>query len=189
MNPKNREGKLYRFFHAHLLWKYEYAFPNPFLFTRTLTKNSRLKTITKYYYLWVALGVIIPAIISGIYFGTLAGVFKGFYLAGLMRISFCQHLTWSINSIIHIVGTRPNKTTDQSRNIGPLFFLTLGGSWHNNHHAYPSSASNQRKFWQLDPGYWLILVFDKLGLVWEVNKIESDNQIKNIQSSEYLTTI
>ena len=51
-----------------------------------------------------------------------------------------HHVTWSINSICHMFGTKPFKTKDQSTNFAPLALLSLGESWHSYHHANPSSA-------------------------------------------------
>ena len=40
--------------------------------------------------------------------------------AGLVRMALFHHVTWSINSICHMFGTKPFKTKDQSTNFAPL---------------------------------------------------------------------
>ena len=45
---------------------------------------------------------------------------------------------------------------------------TLGGSWHNNHHAFPTTASNQLAWWQIDPCYWIIRGFAAAGWAKDV---------------------
>ena len=57
-----------------------------------------------------------------------------------MRIFLLHHVTWSINSICHYWGRRRFVVRDESRNVWWLAWLSFGESWHNNHHAFPSSA-------------------------------------------------
>jgi hypothetical protein len=60
--------------------------------------------------------------------------------------------TFSINSLCHFFGGRPFATGDESRNLAWLAPATLGEAWHNNHHAFPTSARHGLGRWQLDPG-------------------------------------
>jgi len=67
--------------------------------------------------------------------GTLLG-------AGLVRVTLLQHVTWSINSLCHVVGARPFTTRrhDRATNLWPPALLSLGESWHNMHHSNPACA-------------------------------------------------
>ena len=67
-----------------------------------------------------------------------------------------HHVTFSINSLCHFFGRRPFSTDDQSRNLAWLAPLAFGEAWHNNHHAFPTSARHGLGRWQIDPGAWLI---------------------------------
>jgi stearoyl-CoA desaturase (delta-9 desaturase) len=65
-------------------------------------------------------------------------------------------------------GTRPYNSRENSRNGGVFALLTFGESWHNNHHAFPESASFGLDWYRLDPGYWLIRLFQTCHLAWDV---------------------
>jgi hypothetical protein len=60
--------------------------------------------------------------------------------AGLVRVTLLQHVTWSVNSLCHVVGARPFTTRrhDRAANLWPLALLSLGESWHNMHHSDPA---------------------------------------------------
>ena len=85
-----------------------------------------------------------------------------------------HHMTWSINSICHMWGSRPFKSHDESRN-NPIFgILGLGEGWHNNHHAFPTSARHGLRWWEFDASYWIIRGLEKLGLAWKVKVPEPE---------------
>src|SRR6266852_4407913 len=78
------------------------------------------------------------------------------------------HGTFVVNSLNHVWGSRRYATTDTSRNNAVLALLTMGEGWHNNHHHYMSSANQGFFWWEFDPSYYLIRLFQALGLVWDV---------------------
>ena len=79
-----------------------------------------------------------------------------------------QHVTWSINSACHVWGKRPFRSNDHSTNNFPIAIVSLGEGWHNNHHAFPSSARHGLRWWQVDLTWWTVLLLEKAGLVWNV---------------------
>jgi stearoyl-CoA desaturase (delta-9 desaturase) len=83
-------------------------------------------------------------------------VLLGFIWGGLARIFFVHHVTWSVNSVCHIWGTRPFRNRDESRNNPVFGVLALGEGWHNNHHAFPTSARHGLRWWQFDLSYLVI---------------------------------
>lgn len=89
--------------------------------------------------------------------------------AGLVRVMLIHHVTWSVNSICHMYGTREFKTptNDTSGNVWWLWVFSLGESWHRFHHAIEWSALHGHGWWD-DPSYAIILVLKKFGLVWDV---------------------
>ena len=99
-----------------------------------------------------------------------AAALEGLLWGGMVRIFVAHQATWGINSMCHLFGARPFETHDDSRNFWPLVLPTLGGAWHNNHHAFPRSAFNDFAWWQLDPSAWLIRMAEALGLVWDVRR-------------------
>lgn len=126
------------------------------------TKDPMLVWFDKTFLLWSAFSLILPFILGG---------WQGLLWGGLIRIFLTSHVTWSVNSVCHIVGGRMFKTTDQSRNNFIVGLLALGEGWHNNHHAFPSSAFHGLRWWQIDITAYMIRIFEKVGLVSGVVRI------------------
>jgi len=91
-------------------------------------------------------------------------------VGGLLRLFLSSNSTWALNSICHRFGSRPHACKDHSRNNAWLALPTLGESWHNNHHAFPTSAAHGLRWWQLDLNYLFIAALEKLGLVSKVKR-------------------
>jgi stearoyl-CoA desaturase (delta-9 desaturase) len=96
---------------------------------------------------------------------------------GGARIFLLHHATFSINSLCHYFGRHSFRTGDESRNLAWLAPITFGESWHNNHHAFPTSARHGLRRRQLDLGGWLIDVLERLGLAWDVVRVSADKQL------------
>ena len=90
--------------------------------------------------------------------------------AGLVRVALLQHVTWSVNSVCHLVGARPFRTreNDRATNVWPLAILSMGESWHNLHHADPTSARHGVDRFQLDSSARLIRWFEMFGWATDV---------------------
>ncbi len=95
--------------------------------------------------------------------GTLAGALTALLWAGLVRMALLHHVTWSVNSLCHTFGRRPEGTTDRSTNLWALAVVSLGDNWHNIHHAHPSWARHGARRGMVDPSAWLIRRFEQLG--------------------------
>jgi stearoyl-CoA desaturase (delta-9 desaturase) len=154
--------------HSHWLWKWSYALPNPSIYADRLLRDPFIRKIDRNYYSWVILGVIVPGIIAGLITRDWTTLFTSMALGGVLRLTLVQHCTYAINSICHAWGSRPYSTRDQSRNNVLLAIPSLGGSWHNNHHAFPMSACNQHRWWQIDPSYWIITTMKALRIARNV---------------------
>jgi stearoyl-CoA desaturase (delta-9 desaturase) len=102
--------------------------------------------------------------------GTWFAAFTALIWAGLVRIGLLQHVTWSVNSLCHVLGTRPFTTRrhDRATNFWPLALLSFGESWHNMHHSDPTCARHGVDPWQIDPSAGVIRVFERLGWVTDV---------------------
>ena len=87
----------------------------------------------------------------------------GLVWGGLARIFLVHHITWSVNSVCHIWGRRPYRSGDHSRNNFLFGILALGEGWHNNHHAFPTSARHGLRWWQFDLSYCVIRGLALLG--------------------------
>jgi stearoyl-CoA desaturase (delta-9 desaturase) len=77
-------------------------------------------------------------------------------------------VTWTVNSLGHTKGRRTYETRDSSQNLASLAPISVGGSWHNNHHWQPSLAHNRHRFWQVDITGAVISLLDRVGLVSDV---------------------
>ena len=78
------------------------------------------------------------------------------------------HSTFCINSLAHMHGRRRYITGDDSRNNWLLALLTLGEGWHNNHHAFQSSARQGFRWWEVDVTFYVLWTLSRLGVVWDL---------------------
>ena len=112
---------------------------------------------------WLPVNLYIAALVYE--FG-LEGFLWGFIVATV----FLWHGTFSINSLVHVWGTQPYRTGDNSRNNVLGAILTLGDGWHNNHHHYPLSVRHGFRWWQFDPSYYALCLLERLGVVWDLKR-------------------
>ena len=87
---------------------------------------------------------------------------------GFVRTIFVLHTTWLVNSATHIWGYRTHETRDSSTNLWWVALLTYGEGWHNNHHAFQTSARHGLRWWEMDTTYVAIRVLSALGLAHSV---------------------
>lgn len=81
----------------------------------------------------------------------------------------CGH--WLIGYFAHNRGDMHHEVRGanvQGRNVGFVSLLTMGESWHNNHHAFPGSAKLGLYKGEWDPGWWVLQCLHTLGLVWDM---------------------
>ena len=150
------------FWHAHMGWLFRSSALTPdYRIVRDIARYPELAWLERF---WLLPGILVA---TGCYYidgwsGVVIG-FCGAIVAG-------KHMTWSVNSIGHMVGKQPYDTGDRSRNVWILGLLALGEGWHNNHHHSPRTARHGFKWYQVDPSYYVIWTMEKLGLVWDVKK-------------------
>ena len=158
------------FIHGHFGWLFTNQWTSADLerFVPDLLEEKRLVTVDRLYYLWVLASLLIPALIGGLVTLTWTGALLGFIWGGLTRIFVTHHITWSINSVCHIFGSYDYESGDNSRNNFLFGILGHGEGWHNNHHAFPTSARHGLKWWQFDLSWIVIRTMQLLGLAWNV---------------------
>jgi stearoyl-CoA desaturase (delta-9 desaturase) len=161
-------GLLRGLWHAHLGWVFQADPPDLSRYVKDLRRSTLLRVVSALFLVWVVLGLLIPAVLGGLLAGSWRGVWYGLAWGGLARIFLVHHVTWSVNSICHLWGGRPFRTDDQSRNNFLFGILALGEGWHNNHHAFPTSARHGLRWWQIDVSYGVIRALALLGLAWRV---------------------
>jgi stearoyl-CoA desaturase (delta-9 desaturase) len=163
-------GPFRRLWHAHVGWMLTGEVTNPARYAKDLLRDPLVRKINRLYLLWVGLGLALPAVVGGLWVGSWGGVVQGFLWGGVVRIVLVHHSTWAINSITHLFGSRPHATSENSRNNPWLVIPSAGEAWHNNHHAFPSSARFGLEWWQLDLGWLTIRLLESLRLAWDVKE-------------------
>jgi sn-2 palmitoyl-lipid 9-desaturase len=88
-----------------------------------------------------------------------------------VRSVLLWHTTWLVNSATHRWGYQTFKAQDNARNLWWVSLLTYGEGWHNNHHSYPHAAQSGYRWWEIDPTWWVIRGFRKIGLARKVNTL------------------
>jgi stearoyl-CoA desaturase (Delta-9 desaturase) len=166
-------GLIRGLWYAHVGWAFEADKPQLQNSIRDLLADRAMVMVDRLYLLWVAIGLIVPAAVLGLYYQSWNGALAGLVWGGLLRIFIMHHATWSINSVCHVFGNRPFASGDHSTNNFPIAIVSLGEGWHNNHHAFPNSARHGLRWWQFDSSYIIIRTMSLLGLVWNV-RVPSD---------------
>lgn len=157
-------------FHAHVGWLLAGRSTGLSKYTRDLRNDRALVLADKQFLLWVLAGLAVPAALGGALTMSWLGVLLGFLWGGLVRIFFVHHITWSVNSVCHIWGTAPFQSHDESRNNALVAILAMGEGWHNNHHAFPTSAKHGLRWWELDLSYLLIRGLRLAGLASDIRR-------------------
>jgi stearoyl-CoA desaturase (delta-9 desaturase) len=155
-------------YHAHVGWCFKADPKDCGRSVRDLMGDPAMRFVDRMYFGWVFLGMLIPAAIVGWWTYSWGGALSGFVWGGIARIGLMQHVTWSVNSVCHVWGSRPFRSGDHSANNAAVALLSLGEGWHNNHHAFPTSARHGLFWWQFDPSYLTIRAMEKVGLAWNV---------------------
>jgi len=163
-------GAIKGLLHAHMGWFFnsDSTRTDPERYAPDLLADPRIVAIDRLFPLWVVLGLLVPAAIAGAVTDTWTGALLGLLWGGLVRVFMVHHITWSVNSICHFWGTRDHETCDESRNNFLMGILGLGEGWHNNHHAFPTSARHGLEWWQIDPSWMVISMMRHLGLAASV---------------------
>jgi stearoyl-CoA desaturase (Delta-9 desaturase) len=170
-------GALRGLAHAHVGWLFLHT--NRGRRTRyapDLLADPVVSAIDRRFVLCVTGGLLAPLFLGWAFGGTLRDAFTGLLWGGAVRVLVLHHATYSINSLCHFFGRRRFATKDESRNLLWLSFFTFGEAWHNNHHAFPTSAAHGLRRWEFDPSAWVISGLEKLGLAWDVVRIPRERQ-------------
>ncbi|GAA0512872.1 stearoyl-CoA desaturase [Saccharopolyspora subtropica] len=172
------------FWYAHMGWLFQRDLTNQDRFAPDLLKDRELVRVNRLFPLWTAVSLVLPAVLGGLITWSLWGAFTAFFWAGLVRVSLLHHVTWSVNSICHMIGERPFKSRDRAANFWPLAILSFGESWHNSHHADPTCARHGVLRGQLDISARVIWFLEKLGWAWKV-RWPNDKRLARIAVTKY----
>jgi stearoyl-CoA desaturase (Delta-9 desaturase) len=163
--------------HAHTGWIFVAAGrADRARYAKDLIQDRGLRVIARLFLPTVIVSLLVPALAGWALIGGWYGFVSGLVWGGAVRIFLLHHVTWSINSICHLWGRRRFESPDESRNVWWLSWISFGESWHNNHHAFPTSAFHGLRGFEIDPGGWVIWTLEKCGLAWHVVRIPVDRQ-------------
>jgi stearoyl-CoA desaturase (delta-9 desaturase) len=171
------KGALRGLLHAHVGWLFIHTQRGlKSRYAPDLIADPIVSWISRTFLLWVIASLAMPFLLGWLITGTLAGALTGLLWGGAVRMLVLHHATYSINSLCHFFGRQRFKTGDESRNLWWLSVFTFGESWHNNHHAVPTSARHGLGRFQFDPSAWVIWALEKTGLAWDVVRIPPERQ-------------
>jgi len=165
-------GALKGLYHAHMGWLFIHTQRgNKERFAPDLLKDPIISWVDRTFIYWAIGGLLLPFFLGWIIGGTLFAALTGLLWGGLVRVFVLHHFTYSINSLCHVFGNRDFETGDESRNLALIAIPTFGEAWHNNHHAFPTSATHGLGRFQVDPSAMVIDGLEKVGLVWDVVRV------------------
>jgi stearoyl-CoA desaturase (Delta-9 desaturase) len=156
--------------HAHTGWLMETQGQADWKrYCRDLYEDPKMKAIGRRFPLYVLASLLIPTVLGFVLHGfTWQGALRGYVWGGLVRIFLVHHVTWSVNSVCHMIGSRPYTARDRSANFWPLAILSMGESWHNLHHADPTCARHGVGRGQIDVSARLIWILERFGWATDV---------------------
>jgi stearoyl-CoA desaturase (Delta-9 desaturase) len=165
-------GALRGLAHAHLGWLYDHSQRGlKSRYAPDLLNDPLIRFVDRTFLLWVFAGLAAPFGLGWAIGGSFHAALTGLLWGGLVRMFLLHHVTYSINSLCHFFGRQAYDTGDHSRNLAWLAPLSMGESWHNNHHAFPTSARHGLRRWQIDISAAVIWVLERLGLAWDVVRV------------------
>jgi stearoyl-CoA desaturase (delta-9 desaturase) len=170
-------GALRGLAHAHVGWLFDHQQRGAReRFAPDLVADSVIGFVDSTFVAWSLLGLALPFGLGALIGGTVAAGLEGMLWGGAVRIFVLHHVTYSINSLCHFFGRQRFDTRDESRNLAWLTPFSFGEAWHNNHHAFPTSAIHGIGRRELDLSGLVISLLERAGLVWEVQRIPPHRQ-------------
>ena len=171
-------GALRGLAHAHVGWLFDHSQRAAReRFAPDLIADPVIAFVNRTFVLWSLVGLAIPFGLGVLIGGTLMAGLEGMLWGGAVRIFMLHHVTYSINSLCHFFGRRRFATDDHSRNLLWLAPLSFGEAWHNNHHAFPTSAFHGMGRREVDVSGILIAALERVGLVWEVQRVNPERRL------------
>jgi stearoyl-CoA desaturase (Delta-9 desaturase) len=177
-------GALTGLLHAHVGWLFIHTQRGSReRYAPDLMKDPAIRTVDRTFFFWVLAGLAAPFGLGVVIGGDLAAGLTGLLWGGAIRMLVLHHVTYSINSLCHFFGRQRFSTGDESRNLGWLALPSLGESWHNNHHAFPTSGRHGLRPWEVDISALVIRGLERVGLAWDVVRPSPQRQQAKLLSA------
>ena len=169
---------------SHVGWLFETDNTGIDKYAPDIAKDKDLTWMSKHFGIFVAASLLLPGILGGLLTWSWMGALTAFFWAGLVRVAFVHHVTWSINSICHVFGNRPFTSRDLSSNVAWLAIPSLGESWHNLHHVDPTAARHGVMKGQIDMSASVIRGMEKTGLVTDVRWPKPERLVRKLKDPQ-----
>jgi stearoyl-CoA desaturase (delta-9 desaturase) len=153
---------------AHVGWLFSSDHTSQEKFVPDLLADPDIRAVSRWFPGLVAVTLLAPALIGGLWSMSWAGALTAFFWASLVRICLLHHTTWSINSVCHTFGNEDFDVRDKSRNVAWLAIPSFGESWHNLHHSDPTCARHGALKGQIDISARVIAWCERLGWAYDV---------------------
>jgi stearoyl-CoA desaturase (delta-9 desaturase) len=172
-------GALRGLLHAHMGWLFRHdQRGGRARYAPDLLADPVIRFVDGTFLVWALAGLAATFGLGVAIGGSVAAGLTGLLWGGAVRLFVLHHVTYSINSICHVFGRRQFRTADESRNVFWLAVPSFGESWHNNHHAFQTSAVHGLGRWQVDPSALVIRCLERCGLAWDVVRVSPERQRK-----------
>ena len=168
-------GALRGLLHAHVGWLFVHnQRGSKERYAPDLLRDPVVRAVDRWFVLWALSGFALAFGLGWAIGGSVSAGLTALLWGGVVRMMVLHHVTYSINSLCHFFGRRPYATGDESRNLAWLALPSFGEAWHNNHHAFPTSAAHGLRWWQVDVSAATIGLLERLGLVWDVVRVDPE---------------
>jgi stearoyl-CoA desaturase (Delta-9 desaturase) len=170
-------GALTGLAHAHIGWLFIHTQRGAKRrYAPDLMADPVVSFVDRTFVAWALLGLAAAFALGAAIGHSLKAGLTGLLWGGAVRMLVVHHVTYSINSLCHYFGSRRFDTGDESRNLMWLAPFSFGEAWHNNHHAFPTSAAHGLRRFEIDPSALVIRAMERLGLAWDVVRISPERQ-------------
>jgi stearoyl-CoA desaturase (delta-9 desaturase) len=170
-------GAIRGLLHAHVGWLFIHTHRGRRArYAPDLLADPVIRRVDRTFLAWALGGLLAAFALGWLFGGRLRDGLTGLLWGGGVRILVLHHVTYSVNSLCHFFGRRRFETGDESRNLAWLAPLSLGEAWHNNHHAFPTSAEHGLHRWELDPSALVIRILERVGLASDVVRVSPERQ-------------
>jgi stearoyl-CoA desaturase (delta-9 desaturase) len=156
------------FIYSHFGWLFDWEKTSEEQYAPELVADRDIVWISRTFPLWATISLLLPPLVGGLWGLSWHAALTAFFWGTLVRVCLLHHVTFCINSVCHITGRRPFKTRDRSQNVWWLALLSFGESWHNFHHAEPTSARHGVRLLEIDASAMLIKFLETLRCVTDV---------------------
>ncbi|MFD8326164.1 acyl-CoA desaturase [Streptomyces lydicus] len=169
-------GQLRGMVHSHIGWLFGDDPTSHRHYAPDLLADRGIRAVDRAFPALCLVTLGLPCALGWALGGTWVTALTALLWAGFLRIALLHHVTWSVNSLCHVIGERPFRTRrhDRATNLWPLALLSFGESWHNMHHADPTCARHGVDRGQVDVSAAVIRLFERLGWVWNVRWPDPD---------------